>query len=143
MLAHRNVEIELGIALVGLRLAQIPRRAGAAHHDAGKSPRPGLFQRHHADIDIALLEDAVLGEQHLEVVASFKERIAKGINVVDQFRRQILMHAADAEVGRVQARARGALVEAHELLALLKTPQRRRERADVECLGGDIEKMRQ
>ena len=143
VLAHRNVEIHLGVALVRLRLAQIPRRAGAAHHDAGKAARPGVFELHHADIDIALLEDAVLGEQFLQIVADFQERIAKACNVVDQFLRQILMHAADAEIGRVHARARGALVEAHELLALLKTPQRRGERADIHRLRRDIEEMRQ
>ena len=49
--------------------------------------------------------------------------------------RQVLMHAADAEVVRVETRARGALVEHHQLLALLEAPERRRERADVERLG--------
>ena len=77
VLAHRNVEIHLGVAFVGLRLAQIPGRAGAAHHDAGKAARPGVVEPHHADIDIALLEDAVLGEQFLQIVADLQERIAE------------------------------------------------------------------
>ena len=98
---------------------------------------------HHADIDVALLEDAVLGEQLLQIVAHFQERIAERRDVVDQLRRQILMHAADAEISRMHARARGALVEPHQLLALLETPQRRGERADVHRLRGDVEKMRQ
>ena len=59
------------------------------------------------------------------------------------FRRQVLMHAADAEVGRVHARAGGALVEHHQLLALLEAPQRRGERADVHRLRGDVEDVRQ
>ena len=33
-----NVEVHLLVAFIGLRLAQIPGRAGAAHHDAGKAP---------------------------------------------------------------------------------------------------------
>ena len=53
------------------------------------------------------------------------------------------MHAADAEIGRMHARARGAFVEHHQLLALLETPQRRGERADVHRLRGDVEKMRE
>src|SRR5207253_3457575 len=64
--ADRNIEIHLGIAFVGLRLAQIPGRARAAHHHAREAPLPGLLQRDHADIDVALLEDAVAGEQPLE-----------------------------------------------------------------------------
>ena len=53
------------------------------------------------------------------------------------------MHAAHAEVFGVHARARGALVEHHQLLALLEAPQRRRERADVHGLRRDIQEMRQ
>ena len=52
------------------------------------------------------------------------------------------MHAADAEIGGVQARSRGPLVETHELFALLEAPQRRSERADVQGLRGDVEEMR-
>ncbi len=53
------------------------------------------------------------------------------------------MHAAGAEIGRMHARARGALVEHHQLLALLEAPQRRGERADVHRLRGDVEEVRQ
>jgi hypothetical protein len=53
------------------------------------------------------------------------------------------MHAAEAEIGRVHARAGGALVEHHQLFALFKTPQRRGQRADVHRLRGDVEQMRQ
>ncbi len=36
-----------------------------------------------------------------------------------------------------------ALVEHHQLLALLEAPERRRERADIHGLGGDVEEMRE
>ena len=143
VLADRDVEIHLGVALVGLRLAQIPGGARAAHHHAGEAPLPGVLERHHADVDVALLEDAVVGEQPFEIVADLQERIAERLDVVDQLRRQVLVHAADAEIGRVHARAGGALVEHHQLLALLEAPQRRGERADVHRLRGDVEEMRE
>ena len=143
VLADRNVEIHLGVALVRLRLAQIPRRARAAHHHAGEAPLPGLLQRHHADIDVALLEDAVAGEQRFEIVDDLQERIAPGLDIVDQLRRQVLMHAADAEIRRMHARAGGALIKHHQLFALFETPQRRGQRADVHRLRGDVEQMRQ
>ena len=143
VLADRNVEIELGVALVGLRLAQIPRRARSAHHHAGKTPGPGVGERDHADVDVALLEDAVAGQQVFEIVADLEERIAERPDVVDELRRQILVHAADAEIGRVHAAAGRALIEHHELFALLEPPERRREGADVHGLRGHVEKMRQ
>ena len=53
------------------------------------------------------------------------------------------MHAADAEIGRMHARAGGALIKHHQLFALFKAPQRRGQRADVHRLRGDVEQMRQ
>ncbi len=57
--------------------------------------------------------------------------------------RQILVHAADAEVLGVHARAGGALVEDHQLLALVEAPERRRQRADVHGLRGDVQEVRE
>ena len=53
------------------------------------------------------------------------------------------MHAADPEIVGMHASARGALIEYHELFALFKTPQRRRQRADVQRLGGNVEQVRE
>ncbi len=53
--------------------------------------------------------------------------------------RHVLMDAADAKISRVQARARDALIEHHQLLALFKAPERRRQRADVHRLRRDVE----
>src|SRR5262249_18465923 len=60
VLADGNVEIEFRVTFVGLRLAQIPGGAGAAHHDAGEAPRPRVGKRDRADAGVALLEDAVV-----------------------------------------------------------------------------------
>src|SRR5262249_42112002 len=76
VLADRNVEIHLRISLVRLRLAQIPRRPGTAHHHAREAPRPGISELHDTDVDIALLEDAVAGQQRLKIIANLQERIA-------------------------------------------------------------------
>src|SRR5262245_10497077 len=52
------------------------------------------------------------------------------------------MHAAEAEVFGMHAAARRALVKHHQLLALLKAPQRWGERAHVHGLGGHVEQVR-
>src|SRR6516164_7785197 len=143
VLADRNIEVHFGVAFIGLRLAQVPRRAGAADHHAGKTPLPGLLQRHHTDVDIALLEDTVAREQAIEVIDHFQEGVAERLDVVDQLWRQVLVHAADTKECRVHARARRALVKHHQLFALFETPQRRGERTNVHRLRSDVEKMRQ
>ena len=53
--------------------------------------------------------------------------------VVEHAGRQVLVHAAGAEVVRVHARAADALVELHQLLALLEAPQRRRHARRRPC----------
>src|SRR3546814_3428224 len=64
VLADRDVELELVVAVVGLRLAQVPRHARAAQHRPREAPVVGLLRAHHADVDSALAEDAVVGEQN-------------------------------------------------------------------------------
>src|SRR4029079_6245601 len=143
VLSDRNVEVELRVTLIRLCLAQIPGGARTADHDPGKAPCPRVRQFHDADVHIALLENAVVGEQAFKVVANLEEGIAKRPDVIDELLGEILVHSAGAEVIRMQAAAGGALVEHHELLALLETPERRRERTDVHGLRGNVEKVRE
>src|SRR3712207_8506794 len=60
------------VAFIGLRLAQVPGRARAAHHDPGKPPGPCVLEADHPDIDITLLEYSVLGrsEEHTSELQS-------------------------------------------------------------------------
>ncbi len=95
------------------------------------------------DIDIALLEDAVLGQKPRNIVKHLGMGLAEMRDIIDEVRRQVLMDAAGAKIGGMHARSRGALVEHHQLFALLEAPQRRRQRADIHGLRGDIEQMRQ
>ena len=51
------------------------------------------------------------------------------------------MHATGAEIGRVQTRAAGPLIEHHQLFALFKAPERRRQRAHIHRLRGDVQQV--
>jgi hypothetical protein len=53
----------IGVDGVGLLLAQIPGDAGTAQHRAGQAPAAAPFGRDDADVDGALLPDAVVGQQ--------------------------------------------------------------------------------
>ena len=54
--AHRDVEVELAVDLVRLRLAQVPRHARAAEHHAGEAPVERLVVGDDADVDEPLRE---------------------------------------------------------------------------------------
>ncbi len=141
ILADRDVKVEFVIAFVGLRPPQIPGHPRTAHHHAGIAPVQHVLFMDDADIDIALLEDPVLGQQPVKIVHDLQERIAPGLDIVDQVGRQILMHATGAEIGRVQAGSAGALVEHHQLFAFLEAPQGRGQRAHVHGLRGHVQQM--
>src|SRR5690606_41006308 len=57
---HRNLEIHFRIGLVRLATAQVPCHAGAADEDSRETVRLTILGCDHTDIDVPLLEDAVL-----------------------------------------------------------------------------------
>jgi NADH-quinone oxidoreductase subunit D len=56
-------------------------------------------------------------------------------------REKLMVFYERASGSRMHAATRGALVEHHQLLAFLEAPQRRRQRADIQSLGGDVEQV--
>src|SRR5260370_3337779 len=69
VLTDGDVEVELAVAFVGLRFAQVPGCTRAANHHPGKAPVPRILKLDHRDPDVALLEDAILGRQAPDVFA--------------------------------------------------------------------------
>ena len=69
--------------------------------------------------------------------------VAELADVVNELLRNILMHATGPEIGRMQARTASPLIEHHQLFALFKAPKRRRQRAHVHRLRGDVQQVAQ
>src|SRR5690606_34694246 len=113
------------------------------HHHAREAPGQRVFDRHYADIDVALLEDAVLGDERFDIVERLEERSAELVNVFNQLGRQILVDATWTEVSCVHPRTGRALVKHHQLLARLEAPQRRGQRANVHRLRRHVQQVRQ
>ena len=139
VLADRDIEIHFGIGVVGLGLAQIPGDVRAAQHRPAHAPVHRLFRGHDPDIDRALLEDAVAGQQNFDIVDDLRKGIGPGQNIVGQPAGQILMHTARPEIGRMQARAADPLIEFHQIFAMLEHPQEGRHRADIQGEGADVQ----
>jgi len=85
-----------------LRRSQAAR---APHHHPREPPLPSLLESDDADVHVALFENAIAGEQTIEVIDHAKERIAPCIDIVDQLWRQVLMHAAGTKIIGVHAAA--------------------------------------
>ena len=85
--ANGHFELQLRIGLIRLAAAKVPRKARTADHHAGETPiEDGLFVDN-ANIDVALFEDAVFGEQAVQVIQHALETVAPSIHIVQQLRR--------------------------------------------------------
>ena len=141
VLAQRNLEVEVVVALVRLVATQVPGDAGPSHHHAGEAPGQGLFLADHTNIDVPLLEDAVAGDQAFDVVTDRREALGPAVDVLDQLIGQVLVDAARPEIVGMQTSATGALVEDHQLFAFLEAPQRRRQGSDIHGLCRNVQQM--
>src|SRR4029079_6045001 len=72
-LARRHDEVELLVALVRLRAAQVPLDARGAEHRAGQAPLDALLAGDDAHADGAALPDAVVRQELLVVVDPRRE----------------------------------------------------------------------
>ena len=138
--ANRNVEVHAVIDVVGLRLANVPGNAGAADHRAGKAPFQRVFLADHGDVDVALLEDAVVDHQAHRILEQARQAGVEPVgNVRQQLEWHILMHAAGPEIGRMHARARCAFEEVEAILANFEQPQVGRHRAHVHHMAAKVQ----
>ena len=140
-LADGDVEIHLVINIVGLRFSQIPGLARCPDTRSGEAEVMGFLRRHRSDIDGALLEDPVVGQQAFHVGDDGRKLLGPTVDIIQQAGRQILMHAAGAKIRRMKPRATGPLVKLHQIFALFKTPKQRGHRADIQSKGGDVQDM--
>lgn len=135
--ADRDVEVDQVVRVVRLPLAQVPLDAGAAEHDAAEAVVERVLGGDDAHVDRAVQPDAVVGQQVLRLVQALAEAAREVVNVVEQAQREVERDAARADVGGVHARSGDALVELHQLLALLEQPEERSHRAHVEGVRSD------
>src|SRR6185312_17269989 len=94
-----------------------------------------------ADIDRALLEDAVAGQKPLDIVDRLRKAVAKGEDVGGKTRREVHMNPARAEIIGVQPSAGRALVKLHQPFAFLESPKKRGQRPDIEPERANVEQV--
>src|SRR4029077_4962445 len=120
--ADGNLKLEVVVALVRLRAAQIPRDASRTQHHSREAPGLGVRAINDADIDRALFENAIVDYQSVDIVEHLQEWVQKLVDVLKQSFRQILVHAARPEIGGMHAAARDPLVKRKACLTGIPPP---------------------
>ena len=95
-----------------------------------------------ADAAQALEHDLVLVDQRLELVQPRREVLAEGPHALLEAERDVLHHAADLEVARVHALARGHLEEVEDAVAVAPAVPEDRDRAEVQRAGREPDQVR-
>src|SRR5690606_40108691 len=114
----RHFKVHAVIYVLRLALAQVPRNSRSPDHRTGKAPGNCVFFAYLGDVDVALLEDAVVGNQADRILEQARQTGVDPVaNVRQQLKRNVATHATGAEPRRVHTRAGSALVEAHAVCA--------------------------
>lgn len=109
--AHGHVEVHLIVGIVRLAFPHVPGDARAAEHDARERVVEGVGGRDDADALGAAFPDAVVCEEFFGFVNAVAELGCPLVNVIEEAYRKIRVHAAGANVGRMETGARHTFVE--------------------------------
>ena len=135
MVPDRDLEVEVLVGGVRHRLAQVPRVAGRAQQRPRDAEGQQLLLAQRPDVAQALQDDLVVGQQVAVGVDAVGHDLAEGAHAIGEAGRDVLDHAADLDVARVHALARGHLEEVEDRLALAEAVPEHRDRAEVQRAG--------
>ena len=106
-----NVELDLVVGVIGLRLADIPGNTGATEHDTSETHAEGIGGINHTNTLGTGLPDTVICKQLLGLVDAVTELGGPLVDVVKETNGDVLGDTTGADVGRVQTGTRNTLVE--------------------------------
>lgn len=106
-----DVELDLVIRIVRLRLADIPRDTGSTEHHTREAQVQSLGHWHDTDALSSGLPDSVVREQFLGLVDAVAELGGPLVDIVEEAEREILGHTAWADVGGMEAGTGHSLIE--------------------------------
>ena len=130
--ADRDLEVEVLVGAVRRGLAQVPRVAGGAQQRPGHAVGEQRLLVERRDVAQPLQHDLVLHQDREELVDALGHDLRERADLLLPADRDVLEDAADLEVARVHALARGHLEQVEDLLAVAEAVPEHRDRAEVE-----------
>lgn len=109
--ADGNVELDLVVCVVGLRLADVPGNTGATKHDTGERVVESISGADDTNTLGTADPDTVVGQKLLGLVDAVTELGGPLVDVVKKTNGKILGNATRADVGSVKTGTRDTLVE--------------------------------
>jgi hypothetical protein len=107
----RNVEFNLVVGIVGLRLADVPGDTGTAQHDTSEAIVESIGGRDDTDTFGTSDPDTVVGQHLFGLVDAVAELGCPLVNIVEQTKRNVLADTTRADVGSVKTGSGDTFVE--------------------------------
>lgn len=98
VLSYRNVELDLVIGVVRLRLAYIPRHARSAKHDTRERVVEGISSRNNTDALRSTNPDSIVSKKLFCFVDAIAKLCGPSIDIVEQPNWDILADASRSNV---------------------------------------------
>jgi hypothetical protein len=159
-----NVELNLIVGIVGLRLADIPRDTRTTEHNTSETHVEGVSRGDNTNTLSSGLPDTVICKQLLGLVNAVAELGGPLVDIVEKAKGKVLRYTTRADICSVQTGTGDTLVELllkmrgqciaprsyvmkgkdaayHELLTLLETPQERCQSTNVHGVGKNRHEM--
>ena len=138
---ERHLEVEVLVARVGRRLAQVEVHAGGAQRGAGHAEVDQLLGREHADALGAVEPDRVARQQALVLVDAARHLVEEGAQALLEPGGHVVGAAAHLEVPRVHAVAGDHLAQVEGLLALAVGVEEQRDGAELQAAGAQPDQV--
>jgi hypothetical protein len=157
-----NIELDLVVGIIRLRLADIPGNTGATEHDTSEGHVQSISSVNDTNTLGSGLPDTVIRKQLLSLIDTVTELGGPLVDIIQKAERNVLGDTTGANVGSVETGTRNTLVEFlnddqcvrrlamtsrgypsnfpiayHQLLTLLETPQEGSQGTDVHGVGKD------
>lgn len=136
-----NVELDLVVCVVWLGLADIPWNTGSTEHDSSEGHVEGVSCRNLTNTLGTADPDTVVGKKLLGLVDAVTELGGPLVDIIQKTNWDILVNTTWSDVGGVETSSGNTLVELHQLLSLLETPQERSQSSNIHSVGQDRHKM--
>lgn len=106
-----DIEIDLVVGIVWLRLADIPWHTGTTQHDTSEAHVESICGADHTDTLCSGLPDTVVSQEFFGFVNAVTELGGPLVNIVEQPEGKVLGNTTRSDVGGVQSSTRDTLVE--------------------------------
>lgn len=141
VIEERNVELNIDIEIVGMRIEKIKWRERKEKNEEGEEKWKWVLKIKKEDIEVKMIENEVRSDEIIEIIKSSEEWIDKFEDILDKMVRKVMVKKERKEIGWVNKREEGEIIKKNKILKIIEEKKRRSKREEVNGMSGKVEKV--